>query len=549
MKNRLVAVLLAALMLLGVASFASAEDYTVTYLSCWSGSSSSFPEDITGNPTAALIKEKFGITLNAADTGGNMTEVDYLNMMFSAGNVPDYTNAPYWSPNQGGEGYVLINAAKEGMIKDIAPYLDQFPSLKALYDEEAAYIGKSCWVNLIHNPEYPEGAIYFIPINVNMDSAEYQTVYGDTLYARQDILDAVGVKAEDITTVDELIEYLRKVQAAGLTDWTGKPIIPIGTGHDGWRNVNIVNWFRGNNISDWRKTEEGKTTYYLFTDFIEKRIATFHTLFSEGLIDVECLTQSDEVANSKVMQGSYAVISTDANHTMNVVYYGMDIVNTHPEARWVPLGLKNLDGNNCVDVYTPGFSGGGVGFFSADISEDKLLAILSMMDWLNSDEGAALNWYGIEGLTFEYDEQGRPALIPEVEAAIQADARVGYNYGIQQFNNFTAYSMNNTRWPRSRDEMTAKDADYQALCDFFRPRAEVNALPVDELLKGWEGYTDLVDNLSILDPMTTVVQLYYEDDPDVVASTLADLRARAMSFGIQDACDYIDANITDDYAY
>ena len=139
------------------------------------------------------------------------------------------------------------------------------------------------------------------------------------------MLDALGVKAEDITTVDELIEFLRKVQASDLTDWTGKPIIPIGTGHDGWRNVNIVNWFRGNNISDWRQTEDGKTTYFLFTDFIEKRIATFHTLFSEGLIDVECLTQTDEVANAKCMQGSYAVISTDANHTVNAVYYGMGI--------------------------------------------------------------------------------------------------------------------------------------------------------------------------------------------------------------------------------
>ena len=549
MKTRFVALLVAAAMLLGMCSVAMADEYTVNFLNCWSGASASFPEDIAGNPSAALIKEKFGITLNEADPGGNMTEVDYLNMMFSAGNVPDVVNAPYWGPNQGGEGYVIINGAKEGMIKDIAPYLDQFPTLKAIYDEQSGIIGKSAMLNLIKNPEYPEGAIYFIPVGINMDAAEYQTVYGDSLFARQDVLDALGVKAEDITTVDELIEFLRKVQASDLTDWTGKPIIPIGTGHDGWRNVNIVNWFRGNNISDWRLTEDGKTTYFLFTDFIEKRIETFHTLFSEGLIDVECLTQTDEVANAKCMQGSYAVISTDANHTVNAVYYGMGINESHPEAKWVPLGLKNLDGNNCVDVYTPGWSGGAVTFFSADIPEDKLLAVLSMMEWLNSEEGAAFNWYGIEGTTFEYDEKGRPALIPEVKAAIATDVKVKYNNGIEQFNNFTCYNMNNTRWPKTDDELTAQEADYKAMCDYFRPRVEVNALPVDELLKDWEGYADLNDNLAVLDPMTTVVQLYYVDDPDEVASRLADLRQRALDFGIQDACDYIDEHITEDYAY
>ena len=548
MKTRIVAMLVAAVMLFGMCSVAMAEDYTVNFLSCWSGASAGFPEDISGNICAQLIAEQFGITLNEADPGGNMTEVEYLNMIFSSDNVPDAVNAPYWGPGQGGEGYVLINGAKEGMVKDIAPYLDQFPTLKAIYEEENGYIGKSAWMNLIKNPEYPEGAIYFIPTGMNMDSAEYQTVYGDTLYARQDVLDALGVKAEDITNVDELIDFLRKVKESDIQDWTGKHIIPLGTGHDGWRNVNIVNWFRGNNISDWRQTEDGKTTYWLFTDYVENRINTFHTLFSEELIDLECLTQTDEVADAKCMQGSYAVISTDANHTTNHVYYEMDIVTTHPEAKWVPLGLKNLDGNNCVDVYTPGWSGGSVLFFNANIDEGKLLAILNMMEWLNSDAGAAFNSYGIEGTTFEYDSSMRPDFIPEVNDAITADSKVKSNYGIGQFDGFRVYSMDNTRWPKAEDELTEKELAYKKVCDYFRPRVEINALPVDELLKGWDGYQDLMDNLSVLDASSTMVQLYYVE-PDEAAARLADLRQRALDFGIEEACEYIDENITEDYAY
>ena len=62
MKTRIVALLVAAVMLFGMCNIALAEDYTVDYLSCWSGASAGFPEDISGNICAQLIAEKFGIS-------------------------------------------------------------------------------------------------------------------------------------------------------------------------------------------------------------------------------------------------------------------------------------------------------------------------------------------------------------------------------------------------------------------------------------------------------------------------------------------------------
>lgn len=549
MKTRLMA-LMVCLILLTCAFGASAEKepLTVTYLSCWSGSSANFPEDVTGNASAQLIRDKFGIELTMSDNGGNQTEAGYLNMMFAADNVPDAVNAPYWGAEPGGEGAILINGAIEGMVKDISPYLDQFPNIKALYETEGV-LSASVMKNLIHNEKYPEGAIYFIPNDVDANADEYRSVYGDTLYARADVLEAVGVKAEEVRTIEDLVNLLETIRDSGLTDWNGAAIIPLGTGHDGWRNANIYNWLRGNNISNWRRLEDGTVTYYLFTDYVENRINLMRRLLSEGLMDVECLTQTDEVAQAKVLQGSYGVISVDANAVTNVFYYDNGIVNSHPEARWVPLGLTNLDGNNCVDIYQKGYSGGGVTFFRADIEENKLLALLSLMDWMCSDEGAAFNSYGVEGVTFEYDEQHRPVLLSDVQAKIDEDSKVRYNYGIKQFNAFNIYSKDNTRWPRSREEMTAKEAAYQDMCNFFRPRVEVSGMSVEELLSGWEGYDELNDNLATLDVGTMIQRAYYFETDEEVAKMIDDLRAKAIGFGIEDAMKYIQENLTDDYVF
>ena len=549
MKTRLMA-LMVCLILLTCAFGASAEKepLTVTYRSCWSGSSANFPEDVTGNASAQLIRDKFGIELTMSDNGGNQTEAGYLNMMFAADNVPDAVNAPYWGAEPGGEGAILINGAIEGMVKDISPYLDQFPNIKALYETEGV-LSASVMKNLIHNEKYPEGAIYFIPNDVDANADEYRSVYGDTLYARADVLEAVGVKAEEVRTIEDLVNLLETIRDSGLTDWNGAAIIPLGTGHDGWRNANIYNWLRGNNISNWRRLEDGTVTYYLFTDYVENRINLMRRLLSEGLMDVECLTQTDEVAQAKVLQGSYGVISVDANAVTNVFYYDNGVVNSHPEARWVPLGLTNLDGNNCVDVYQKGYSGGGVTFFRADIEENKLLALLSLMDWMCSDEGAAFNSYGVEGVTFEYDEQHRPVLLSDVQAKIDEDSKVRYNYGIKQFNAFNIYSKDNTRWPRSREEMTAKEAAYQDMCNFFRPRVEVSGMSVEELLSGWEGYDELNDNLATLDVGTMIQRAYYFETDEEVAKMIDDLRAKAIGFGIEDAMKYIQENLTDDYVF
>lgn len=554
MKTRFMALLVALVMILSVATVAMAEDvtvYDVDWLNCWNGSSANWPDDLNATASGKYVLENFGLNFNVADTAGQ-SEYDYINLLFSSGVVPDIVSSPYWGIGAGNEGQVALDGAIEGMVKDLTPYLDNYPNLKTLFEKENGYLATSYRMNMMNNAEFDaEDKVFFLPTGVNMNSAEYSTVYGDTLYVRADIAEALNVDPESITTPDELVDFLRLVAESDITDWNGNKIIPLGTGHDGWRNANIFSWYRGNNISNWRQLEDGSITYYLFTDYVENRIAIMRTLFSENLIDQECLTQSDETASSKVANGQYAVISVDANAVTNQYYYGnLGISDAHPEANWLPLGLKNLDGNNSVDVYTPGFSGGNITWFSADISDEKLNAVLTFMDWMCSEEGQAFNWYGVEGVTYERDEQGRPVYTDDVQAAIDADSSAKTKtYGIQFFNNMACYDQRDTNWAKTDDELTAQELAYRQMQNYFRPRAEVDAISVENLLKEWDGYEDLTDGLNILDAGTQMVNAYYYETWEEVEAMIADLRQKALDLGIEEAYAYIQENLTDDYAF
>ena len=159
---RKLSLLLILVMLLGLSAGVMAEqkEYTefteITFLSCWNGGSGGWPEDIMGNPIALEVAKKTGVIVNMESIVTSETEK--LNTMFASGVMPDFVNAPYWGTT-GGEGYVVMKAATEGMIYDIAPVLDQYPNVKRLFEVGVA---KDYLEFDVFHPNY-KGAIYVLP--------------------------------------------------------------------------------------------------------------------------------------------------------------------------------------------------------------------------------------------------------------------------------------------------------------------------------------------------------------------------------------------------
>lgn len=549
MNKRLVSILLAAVLLLSCAGTAGAEDkeiLTVTFLDCWHGTVGDWTEEkMKNNACADFIKEKFGIQMIKSECPPG-SETDYLNLVIASGTMPDMVNGPYWGDYAGGSGAVAIEAAKQGLIKDLAPYLPDYENLNAMYGKNLSAAVRK---NLVYNEAY-NGALYFLPVNVNFNGPEYETIHGDTLYARADVLKAVGVNAEDVTTPEELYDLLVKIRNAGLKDFSGNnDLIPLSTGHDGWREDNIYGWFRGNNISSFRQMEDGTVKYLLFTDYPEQRVNFMRRLLSEGLMDVECLTQTGEMVDSKVVQGMWGVVAVSCG-AVNGYFYSKDKQNKREGTEWIPLGLKNLDGNPTVDVYQPGWTGGDLTWFNADIEEEKLRALLALADWFCTEEGYLFDQYGIEGVTFEYVD-GLPYILPELQEKSKAgEINIGREYGVKQWTALRIPKMSESLWPipdekREESEVARRKMENQ----YFRPRVEVDKLSVDDLLKQWDGYDDFVEAISTIDAETYLKRAYYYTSDEEVTQLIEDLRNRFLEANVEDACRFIQENRTDEYAF
>ena len=547
MNKHFISLLLVVAMLLSCACFATAsaeqEVMTVTFLNCWHGEVGDWTEEaMQNNACADFIKEKFGIQFVMSECPPG-DEAEYLNMVLASGTVPDMINHAYWGDYAGGSGAIAIDAASQGLIKDISSYLPDYENLNAIYGQ-----GVSAAVNkaLFNNPNF-NGGLYFIPVDINFNGDEYATVYGDTLYARADILEAVGVNAEDITNLDELYDLLVKIDEAGLKDFNGvNDIIPISTGAQGWRQLNIYEWNHGNNISNFRVQEDGSVKYWLFTDEPELRVNYMRKLISEGLMDVECFSRNDEDLDAKVAQGAFAVVAIDSNAA--IAWY-FDKQDQREGTEWVPLNLTNKDGNNTVDVFQPGWTGGHLTWFNADIDEAKLRALLSMIDWFCTEEGYTFNKYGIEGVTFEYVD-GIPTILPEIQEKVDAgEVDLEKDYGVGMFDKLRMVDMGEKLWQIPDSMLSDKEIARKELLATFRPRAEVNALSVDDLLKGWDGYEDFVDAISTIDANTYLNRAYFYTSDEEVTQLIEDLRNRFIEAGVEEACQYIQENLTDEYAF
>jgi len=350
--------------------------------------------------------------------------------------------------------------------------------------------------------------------------------------------------------MDDLYALAVKVKEAGLTDWNGNPMIPMSTLQGGWRQDNIYGWLRGNTLSDYRQLEDGTVVHVAFTDYYADRVNYMRKLYAEGLLDVTCLDITTDESNSKLMQGCYAIVTADCNN-ISSRFYNLGLAEAHPESIWVPLGLTNQDGNNCVDVWQPGFTGGHILWFSADIEEDALRGMLSLLDWVCTDEGKLWIKYGVEGEHYEMVD-GLPVVKAEWAAKTAADSNLERNsmVGSCGLHGYVLIEDNySSLWPVAIENMEPISAYKETLDKYFRPRAEVDALSVKELLKKWSGYSVYNDALSSMDIGAKLNQAYFYETEEEVDALIESIRENLKKIGVEEACAFIQENMSSAYAF
>ena len=117
------------------------------------------------------------------------------------------------------------------------------------------------------------------------------------------------------------------------------------------------------------------------------------------------------------MNGSFAIVS--------------DMHNYMPENNdltYVPLGpVQRVDGtNDMVIPYKSGYAG-----WAIPSTTKQPEHVMQFADWLASEEGKRLYFYGLEGRDYDLDENGKPVVKQEVLDLIESNPEEAKKLGFR----------------------------------------------------------------------------------------------------------------------
>lgn len=316
-----------------------------------------------------------------------VSSADYqtnFNLMIASGNLADmiYVGASYYA-----EG--VDAAIDDGYFLDLTDLVDEYmPNYERIRTSDVQY-------ELLSTTDSGRlGAVY------ELRQSKQGPWLG--LWIRQDWLDDLGLDTP--VTFDDYHEVLTAFKnEKGAT----APLILNFSGSDGEfgtmsGGLNVLN--------SWQLDETGKVNFGPYMDAWKEYVTIMHQWYTEGLIDPDFMATDERTADmAKVVTGASGLFA--ALYTMPSVY---EAASEDPNMNLAPVNPPVMNEGDeghirLRDSYTSGNTA-----ISAD-SENWEVA-LRWLDYLYTEEGALLANYGVEGDTFEFNEDGEPEFTDKILA-------------------------------------------------------------------------------------------------------------------------------------
>ena len=285
-----------------------------------------------------------------------------------------------------------------GAILPVSDYIDLMPNFK----DKVAKWNMQPEIDTLRQED---GKYYLLP---GMHERSWQDY---SLVIRTDILDQLKLKAP--TTWDELYTVLKAMKQAypavyPFSDRWSKPTVGgslfniLGSSYGapgGWGYQHAV-W-----------DDKAKKFFYAgASDKYKQWVTYLNKLVSEGLLDPESFTQTDDLARQKLANGKSFVISGNAQVLVND--YRADLAATNPSAKVtkIPLPIGPEGEINPASRLENGI------MISTKARDSKnFVAMMQFIDWLwYSDAGQEFAKWGVQGVTFNKDSSGKDTLADDV---------------------------------------------------------------------------------------------------------------------------------------
>jgi len=395
--KKLVSLLLALMMLLSLASFASAEEPTFKVLSARSALS----DDYQYKDVLNALQEQAGLKIEWETWSDSLGEVVGTRL---SGNAT--SSNPYDAfQGIGFSNFDLMRYGAAGTFIDLTPYLtpEVMPHLAAILEahpEIKAAITMS------------DGKIYGLPAAEQMGTAGIGREKDFSIFSVPQFsminkawLDDLGLAMP--TTLDELhdvlVAFKENDMSAKYYGNAAGSTIPMSTGFDQWcwgQNVfyagfGFTNW--PNDVCmDLTVTEDGVVNFVCDDDNYRAAITYFHDWYADGLMDLEMFSQDTNQLIAKVTGGRVGVTTW---------WEIPEITGPHKDDYvYLPI-LTGPDGTSNVTLRTGGATNAGQLSITKECKDPaKLLSFYDL--WYQGDIVMQLQ-YGPIGVFFtEQDEKG-----------------------------------------------------------------------------------------------------------------------------------------------
>lgn len=304
------------------------------------------------------------------------------NLALAGGTLPDVFYAMVL-PNED-----LLKYGQQGVFLKMNDLITEYmPNLTALLEE---------YPEIRKGITFPDGNIYSVPTIYDPEFTSVLTIAKP--WIRKDWLDQLGMDIPQ--TIDDFYEYLKAVKVTDLNGNGKQDEIPYGaTDMDG-----LIGFLKGPfgvgnrglkhpyldidpKINDLR--------FYPISDGYKKMLEFANTLYSEGLIQENIYTIDANASYSLGAEGLYGSTVISSPETI----YGKN-----PGGNFV--GLPALEGPNGKAFNQMNSPLSSMGCFVVTNVNKNVPATLRWMDYFYSEEGAKLFFMGVEGETFEVNENG-----------------------------------------------------------------------------------------------------------------------------------------------
>lgn len=384
MKNKmmksLMAMVMATSMFMSVIPCVASEKAASITLTGWG--SWTF-EESTGNTSYSNqflwkeVAERLGINVEWTTVPSADKSAKFSLMMSDAANLPDIVvdMDPLTYEEFGRDGaFITLNEyINEETMPNLWNLLEEYPD--ALASITSA-----------------DGNIYFFPRIM-----EESTRYWAGTFMREDFLEEVGLGIP--TTIDEFYQAL-----VAIKEGIDTVEYPLSIGMDSLKTF-VWSWEvgargRGTGTTDDAYIKDGKIAYGPTDDAYREALIWLNQLYEEELLnpDWNSLQDSDMRTNilnkaTAVAEGSFSGIMSTYNSLLKEDGQGEVLTTIEPLIG--PNGFQTRQGHHtAIDVSY----GLGVTASCSDID-----ATIRMIDYLYSDEGRELVYYGVEGETFTKD--------------------------------------------------------------------------------------------------------------------------------------------------